>query len=45
MVQEDGNNKFLQIFNLLDDLCFKPIVNCREHGRKERKAEETKGNA
>jgi hypothetical protein len=37
MVQEDGNNKFLQVLNILDDLCLKPIVNCTNMGEKEGK--------
>jgi len=42
MVQEDGNSKFLQILNLLDDLCLKPIVNCRNMGEKEGKQKRQK---
>jgi hypothetical protein len=42
MVQEDRNNKFLQILNLLDDLCLKPIVNCRNMGEKEGKQKRQK---
>ena len=42
MVEEDGNNKFFQIFNSLHDLCLKPIVNCRNMGEREGKQKRQK---